>query len=736
MELIIFSDKKHIATQKERTKQREIQLLLELDDEYLVSLAVNCCKKFEIEEEENARLNSLSSPIGDALKSLVKSLDDAKIAENEKQRRDQYRKQQKKQLVPLQLKSLSENEKREIIDKCWHRLLSPTTCVKIKMNGKRHIQAQLIAKLYSSSFIHVKERDVLVDQLTNDFHKTYPIAIQWLYHLAVKKDRSMYQDVLRIFLKNLRTKLSATEKIFTQFIINLPIISDDALKMVKKYAATERITLGLSTMRDIILYRPKHSKSCLQSLLEYTTDGDGDLQYGAEVSGPAIRCVVNKLYPKEKFQSTIEQFAIEHFEELQRTPQYFDPRIPQPPSNELQSDPKMFKAQQALYRENKLKWQRSETQELKRFLSNHSKLFFALCTQKPDLLKKFLEIYIKCRQNVQIAINQQSESLIKYFVKETSPIINLIETCPKGGELFVEEAARILTENATEKPSISLYNALVKSYFTNINGGNQVRIFLPILKYLDHNMVNKLLPALLGQLEKDLCKEAIGMILKATPKPAIEPSQLLVEIQCFAPTETSPHIEKIIALTNYCLGQGAYDKKALSAVLQQLVQKDPIPVLFMRTLIQTLLVYPDLTKFAMNILEILIFRNEIWKNKHLWDGFIRCCAMTQPESYAVLCKLGRPELKSVLIQKPELRAPLLEYALESTVRPYVLDVLKQDPASTKEDKKKIKIKEEKNIKKRYFLHLHLHLHSSHEILSYEILSYLLTNQQYTDHVMI
>ena len=372
----------------------------------------------------------------------------------------------------------------------------------------------------------------------------------------------------------------------------------------------------------------------------------------------------------------------------------------------MQTDPNMFKAQQNLYKEKKLKWQRGEQQELKKFINNHSKLFFALCTQKQDLLKKFIEIYVKCRQNVQVEINRQNQcaSLIKFWGKETGPIIDLIETCPKGGELFVEEAAKQLTEGCTEKPSITLHNALIKSYFTNPGGGGQVRIFLPILEHLNRDMISKLLPALLGQLDKDQCKQAVGLILKAQPNPVIEPSQLLVEIQCFAPTETSPHIEKIIALTNYCLGQGAYDKKALSAVLQQLVQKDPIPVLFMRTLIQTLLVYPDLTKFAMNILEMLCFRNEIWRNKHLWDGFIRCCAMTQPESYAVLCKLGKPELKSVLVQKPELRAPLLEYALDSTVRPYVLDVLKQDPTSIKEEKKKVKIKQETNKRKRFVIY--------------------------------
>merc|ERR1711933_486569 len=112
-----------------------------------------------------------------------------------------------------------------------------------------------------------------------------------------------------------------------------------------------------------------------------------------------------------------------------------------------------------------------------------------------------------------------------------------------------------------------------------------------------------------------------------------------------------------------------------------------VPVLFMRTLIQTLLVYPELTKYAMGILETLIFSKEIWKNKHLWEGFKRCCTMTQPESYAVLCKLGRPELEDVLATKPEFREPLLDYALDASVRPYVLDVLKGKKSSPKKKNK-------------------------------------------------
>merc|ERR1719295_954295 len=54
-------DQRHIASQKQRTRQREIQLLLELEDEYLVSLAIECCKHFEIPPEERRRQEGFQS---------------------------------------------------------------------------------------------------------------------------------------------------------------------------------------------------------------------------------------------------------------------------------------------------------------------------------------------------------------------------------------------------------------------------------------------------------------------------------------------------------------------------------------------------------------------------------------------------------------------------------------------------------------------------------------------------
>ena len=57
-------------------------------------------------------------------------------------------------------------------------------------------------------------------------------------------------------------------------------------------------------------------------------------------------------------------------------------------------------------------------------------------------------------------------------------------------------------------------------------------------------------------------------------------------------------------MIQYCLGQSAYGIDELSIVLKNLIESNPVPVLFMRTLIQSLLVYPRLTNFAMEILEM------------------------------------------------------------------------------------------------------------------------------------
>jgi len=59
--------------------------------------------------------------------------------------------------------------------------------------------------------------------------------------------------------------------------------------------------------------------------------------------------------------------------------------------------------------------------------------------------------------------------------------------------------------------------------------------------------------------------------------------------------------------TSLCFNERSiYTADILAEIIQQLVEITPIPLLFMRTVLQTLNLYPKLIHFIMNILQRLI----------------------------------------------------------------------------------------------------------------------------------
>lgn len=61
--------------------------------------------------------------------------------------------------------------------------------------------------------------------------------------------------------------------------------------------------------------------------------------------------------------------------------------------------------------------------------------------------------------------------------------------------------------------------------------------------------------------------------------------------------------------TNLCFGEkNVYTSEVLAVVMQQLMEQSPLPILLMRTVIQSLTMYPRLCGFVMNILARLIVK--------------------------------------------------------------------------------------------------------------------------------
>ena len=86
----------------------------------------------------------------------------------------------------------------------------------------------------------------------------------------------------------------------------------------------------------------------------------------------------------------------------------------------------------------------------------------------------------------------------------------------------------------------------------------------------------------------------------------------------------------------------------------------PTPKLFMRTVIQTLAVYPKLSGFVLSLLPRLLARR-VWEDNVLWDGFIKCCQKLAPVSFSVLMQLPRRQLQDVLSKAPGLGAAMKQH---------------------------------------------------------------------------
>lgn len=176
------------------------------------------------------------------------------------------------------------------------------------------------------------------------------------------------------------------------------------------------------------------------------------------------------------------------------------------------------------------------------------------------------------------------------------------------------------------------------------------------------------------------------------------PTELLVALHGIDTSQAE--LKLTVKATSLCLAEKEiYTHEVLGVVMQQLVEMNPLPTLLMRTVIQSLTQYPRLSGFITNLMHRLIVK-QVWKNKLIWDGFIKCCQRLQPQSMGVLIQLPAQQMQDALNICPELRNPLLEYAREvnehqiSHVSKQVLELLGPGSVSNKPEVRRVNVNPE------------------------------------------
>lgn len=63
---------------------------------------------------------------------------------------------------------------------------------------------------------------------------------------------------------------------------------------------------------------------------------------------------------------------------------------------------------------------------------------------------------------------------------------------------------------------------------------------------------------------------------------------------------------------------------------------------------------------------LTILPPQVWKYPKVWEGFIKCCQRTKPQSFQVILQLPPQQLSAVFEKCPELREPLLAHVRSFT----------------------------------------------------------------------
>ena len=118
--------------------------------------------------------------------------------------------------------------------------------------------------------------------------------------------------------------------------------------------------------------------------------------------------------------------------------------------------------------------------------------------------------------------------------------------------------------------------------------------------------------------------------------------------------------------------------------MQELTEQTPLPTLLMRTVLQSLAMWPKVIGLVLNILQRLVHKQvyikfkqqnlsnvsfcclKVWKQKKVWEGFVKCCERTKPHCFNTLLQLAPTQLKSAFEISPNLRQPLLKHVQSFT----------------------------------------------------------------------
>ncbi|XP_068085676.1 symplekin isoform X2 [Anabrus simplex] len=544
-------------------------------------------------------------------------------------------------------KPLDDDIKKEMLESAIKRILKSEKDA--LMGGVGPVRNKIITTLAAT--YNQKVREVVLNFLLEDLRSRIDLGFAWLYEeysfmqgfnrmpAFLKHDHPSpdynYNKLLCTLASNLIEKTDAKDRdlLLTRLYLEAPLITEEATDLLRNMCADEsRAPVGLHLLMDLVIRRPPRQLIFLNALLVHTAHEN------SEVRSRAIQCVV-ELYDRGDLRCIIEEYAILYLSFL---------RLPQPPDVLFGAD-----------RGRPMKVEMWNEDIIKVCLY----LYLALLPINEKLIHELARVYVQTVADVKRTILRLLEQPVRGMGMDSPQLLTLVEECPKGAETLVTRVIHILTDKTP--PSAELVARVRDLYHTRVS---DVRFLIPVLNGLTKKEVIAALPKLI-KLNPVVVKEVFNRLLGTHAESMnhtspLTPAELLIALHTIDPSKCE--LKTVIKATSMCFAEKqAYTQEVLAVVMQHLMELNPLPTLLMRTVIQSLSFYPRLIGFVMNILQRLILK-QVWKQKKVWEGFIKCCQRTKPQSFQVLLQLPPAQLSDVFENSPDLRQPLLSHVMAFT----------------------------------------------------------------------
>ena len=511
--------------------------------------------------------------------------------------------------------------------------------------GVSEVRSKIISTL--GARFSVMSKSALVGYIFENFNARIDIAFSWLYEeycfyqgfhknstvLCRRMDDSEYNGIFCTLIRGVidRTEGKEREHLLRRLYLESPIITEDAIELLKSFITIMGSAIVVvNLMKDLVMRRPTKKLNCLNFLLEFCSH---DLP---EVRQTAVNTVL-QLHSEKDFKNIIEEYGVMYLKFLLK---------PSPPSLLFSED-------------------RGRSQVVGVWMDDTVKvclyLFLNLLPRNQNLLKNLAEVYTSAKTmvypeasggkpvSVKHTILRELDTPISKIPMNSPGLMDLLDNPVDGSETLITRIVHILTDKSMPTPELvekvkNLYEEKVED----------VRFLIPVLNGLSKNEIIQCLPKLI-QLSSPVVKEVFNRLSSSQTGP-MSPQDLLMALHNL----TDPSLMKhVVQATNLCFKEKAtYTQEVLAIVLSKLLDQPSIPLLYMRSVIQSLAMYPRMIGFIINILQRLITK-QVWKQKVIWEGFIKACEKTIPQSYAVMLQLPPPQLMQFLDEAGHIREPLL-----------------------------------------------------------------------------